>query len=38
MINAEICLLKVLKYFKKTNFNNKRSIKYWQLNISAANK
>ena len=27
MINLEICLLKVLKYFKKTNVNSKRSIK-----------
>ena len=26
MINVEICLLKVLKFFKKTNANNKRSI------------
>ena len=27
MINLEMCLLKVLKFFKKTNANNKRSIK-----------
>ena len=26
MINVEICLLKVLKFFKKTTANNKRSI------------
>ena len=27
MINLEMCLLKVLKFFKKANANNKRSIK-----------
>ena len=27
MINLEMCLLKVLKFFKRTNANNKRSIK-----------
>ena len=27
MLNLENCLLKVLKYFKKTNVNNKRHIK-----------
>ena len=27
MINLEMCLLKVLKFFKKTNANKKRSIK-----------
>ena len=27
MINFENCLLKILKFFKKTNANNKRSLK-----------
>ena len=27
MINLEICLLKAIKYFKKANINNRRSVR-----------
>ena len=39
MINLEICLLKVLKFFKKTNANNKRPITFVNkiLNLNPIN-